>query len=272
MTVAELEAENIELDSMQEFVREPYTSIRDSYATAQSQPAQAKKSISLPFASAFNPTATNSAVMNPPVSGTSQQSLSEELATLLNPPTPTPKSEELETLWPGTHASNHYDFIHVPQSKRSSVLFLSVGFVAGVITTVMCSSLFTIFSGGNNADAVSNLDPDKKIVLAEGAGKASSQGKVKSKDASTTVVTKANLTNTQEVIVPVTSTYEVKEGDTLAGIALHAYKRVSPRLLDTICKANNMRNANVLTLGQKIVLPEYRPIYIQTGSDSNVNH
>jgi nucleoid-associated protein YgaU len=135
----------------------------------------------------------------------------------------------------------------------------------------MCSSLFATFSGGNNADAVSSLDPDKKIVLAEGANRASSQGKAKSKDASTTVVTKANLTNTQEVIVPVASTYEVKEGDTLAGIALHAYKRVSPRLLDTICKANNMRNANVLTLGQKIVLPEYRPIYIQTGSDSNVN-
>jgi hypothetical protein len=32
---------------------------------------------------------------------------------------------------------------------------------------------------------------------------------------------------------------------------------VSPRLLDEICKSNNLRNANVLSLGQKLNLPEY---------------
>jgi nucleoid-associated protein YgaU len=47
-------------------------------------------------------------------------------------------------------------------------------------------------------------------------------------------------------------------GDTLAGIALKNYKKVSPRLLDQICRANNMRNANVLSLGQKLTLPEYK--------------
>jgi LysM repeat protein len=66
-------------------------------------------------------------------------------------------------------------------------------------------------------------------------------------------------TATADVIMPTTPTYEVKTGDTLAGIALIAYKRASPRLLDEICRANNMRNANVLSLGQKLVLPEYRP-------------
>jgi nucleoid-associated protein YgaU len=50
---------------------------------------------------------------------------------------------------------------------------------------------------------------------------------------------------------------QVQAGDTLAAIAMRNYKRVSPRLLDEICKANNMRNANVLSLGQKLTLPSY---------------
>ncbi|HEY9867987.1 MAG TPA: LysM domain-containing protein, partial [Candidatus Obscuribacterales bacterium] len=62
-----------------------------------------------------------------------------------------------------------------------------------------------------------------------------------------------------EVIVPAYPTYEVKSGDTLAAIAIKAYRKVSPRLLDEICRANGMRNANVLSLGQRLVLPEYRP-------------
>jgi nucleoid-associated protein YgaU len=60
-----------------------------------------------------------------------------------------------------------------------------------------------------------------------------------------------------EVVAPGSGSYQVQTGDTLAGIALKNYKRVSPRLLDEICKANNLRNANVLSLGQKLALPEY---------------
>ena len=47
-------------------------------------------------------------------------------------------------------------------------------------------------------------------------------------------------------------------GDTLAAIALREYKRVSPRLLDEICRNNGLKNANFLNLGQKINLPNYQ--------------
>jgi LysM repeat protein len=74
----------------------------------------------------------------------------------------------------------------------------------------------------------------------------------------------------EEAITPAEPTYEVQSGDTLAAIALRNYKRVSPRLLDEICLANNMKNANVLSLGQKIVLPVYHPQdRPQTQSDNN---
>ncbi len=49
--------------------------------------------------------------------------------------------------------------------------------------------------------------------------------------------------------------HEVQSGDTLAVIARRNCKHASPRLLDEICRANGMRNANVLSLGQKITLP-----------------
>jgi nucleoid-associated protein YgaU len=61
------------------------------------------------------------------------------------------------------------------------------------------------------------------------------------------------------VVVPLFASYTVKNGDTLASIALQAYKRATPRLLDEICKANGMRNANVLQLGQSLNLPAYHP-------------
>ena len=61
----------------------------------------------------------------------------------------------------------------------------------------------------------------------------------------------------QGLKLPLVATYEVQEGDTLAAIALSNYKHVSPRLLDEICKANNLTDANVLNTSQKLTLPEY---------------
>ncbi len=76
-----------------------------------------------------------------------------------------------------------------------------------------------------------------------------------SKTTSSTVTPEA-ATNTG-VRVPLVPVYDVQVGDTLAGIALSNYKHISPRLLDDICKANNLTDANVLSSGQKLTLPEY---------------
>jgi nucleoid-associated protein YgaU len=45
----------------------------------------------------------------------------------------------------------------------------------------------------------------------------------------------------------------------MAAIAIKEYGRATPRLLDSICKANNLRNANFLQLGQSLTLPDYLP-------------
>jgi nucleoid-associated protein YgaU len=147
-------------------------------------------------------------------------------------PDESPPADVLETLWPGLH---HQDFSHTIK-KRAPGFYLVIGFLAGAVIVGLftwCFTLLSSFFTHNNA-----------------AGMA--QGKTENSESITSSTDKA-------VLVPLVATYEVQEGDTLAGIALRNYKHISPRLLDAICRANNLTDANVLNLGQKITLPEYTP-------------
>jgi LysM repeat protein len=144
-----------------------------------------------------------------------------------------PETDVLETLWPGIH---HHDFTHTIK-KRTPGFFLLAGFLAGTIVVslfIWCFSLISSFFAHNNVLPV-GLSPNKP----EGAE------------------TSAPAMNGNKILVPLVSTYEVQDGDTLAAIVLRNYKHISPRLLDAICRANNLTDANVLSSGQKITLPEY---------------
>jgi hypothetical protein len=155
-----------------------------------------------------------------------------------------PKSAELEALWPGV---NHQDFLHTPRKTPS--FYLTIGFLGGAIVSLIVCWIYSSFSSGAlNAFKSS----DKKVVVAgEHGGNSHPAEHVQ-------VANRVAAGGNGELVVPAYPSYEVREGDTLAGIALQAYKRVSPRLLDEICRANDMRSAHVLNLGQKIILPEYR--------------
>jgi LysM domain len=147
-----------------------------------------------------------------------------------------PKTDELEALWPGVH----HDF---PQqtTHKSASFYISVGFAAGAVISIV--GIFGFFSVSHLVTAKANTDGNKVLVAGVPTAGIAQGG---------------TATASGDVLVPSTPSYQVQPGDTLAGIAVRNYKRVSPRLLDEICRANNMRNANVLSLGQKIVLPEYR--------------
>jgi LysM repeat protein len=150
-----------------------------------------------------------------------------------------PKSDELEALWPGVH----HDF--EPSRGRPASLYLTIGFMAGAVI-----SLVSVFGYSVVSHAVASKAPSGQQTIASNT------------DASKTPTPGGPQTVTgqdgSETLVPATNSYQVAPGDTLAGIALKNYKKVSPRLLDQICRANNMRNANVLSLGQKLTLPEYK--------------
>jgi len=148
---------------------------------------------------------------------------------------PASKGDMLETLWPGVH----HELTQQP-SKRSASFYLTVGFMAGAFI-----SLVAVWLLGTVSPMVTNVSkPSAPTVVTQNpkaiAGAPAAQ-------------------NPGDVIVPANPTYVVQSGDTLAAIALRNYKHVSPRLLDEICQANKLASANVLNLGQNIVLPTYHP-------------
>lgn len=161
---------------------------------------------------------------------------------------PLPKSEELETLWPTIQAS---EFLPANSNKRHPAVYVAAGFAGGFLS---CLVLFGLSAGisGYMSQKQDLANQNKPIVVAHGTAGAG-------QDNQQATVTARQSDPNAEIIVPLFNSYTVKDGDTLAGIALQAYKRATPRLLDEICKANGMKNANVLSLGQTINLPEYRP-------------
>ncbi len=200
--------EPLVIESMPEFVREPYSSL--------------KEPLTLPKFSSkndLNKTRAASATVDK-----------------------VDKTAELEALWPGVNN----DFLPHHINKSSPSFFLSIGFLAGAIISLAGVGIYSLLSHHNPSIQTTY----KKVVVTR-----VSPGLVNSTIAQ---VTTRNLsTGTAQVVVPIFPVYEVKSGDTLAAIALTAYKRVSPRLLDEICRANNLHSADVLNLGEKLTMPEY---------------
>ena len=164
---------------------------------------------------------------------TKPQSMVESVPTTSNEPEG-PQTDVLEALWPGVHQ----DF--AAPTKRPPSFYLTIGFMAGAVISLIGVWIYSL---------VPNLvagftKPNPNTVVAQTVTRG---GTAKPNQGS------------EEAVTPTQPTYEVQNGDTLAAIALKNYKRVSPRLLDEICLANNMKNANVLSLGQKLVLPVYHP-------------
>jgi LysM repeat protein len=146
------------------------------------------------------------------------------------------KNDMLETLWPGVH----HDFGQ--GAKRPPSFYLTLGFMAGAVI-----SLVAVWFIGSVSPMVANI------------AKPNSTAVVTQKPENLVPQAAQPTPSSPDSLMPVAPTYEVASGDTLAGIAFKNYKHCSPRLLDEICKANNMANANVLQLGQKLTLPEYHP-------------
>jgi len=162
-------------------------------------------------------------------------------------------SDVLETLWPGVH----HDFERTASTaKRGPSFYLMIGFMGGAVV-----SMLAVWGFSSVSSVVANVGHgDKQIVEAQARGGNKQQAGAPQA---------ASVSAVGDVIVPLATTYEVQSGDTLAGIALRNYKHASPRLLDEICRANGMRSANVLSLGQKITLPEYHRVTSQVASTNS---
>jgi len=149
--------------------------------------------------------------------------------------------QHIETLWPGV------DHEFVPQARKSPSFYLCIGFMAGAVI-----SIAGVFGYATISPMVAHAPSNNKHISV-----VADNFKSPTTPATATTAAMHHDAGGGEVLVPAAPQVQVQTGDTLAAIALRNYKRVSPRLLDEICKTNNLRNANVLSLGQKLNLPEY---------------
>jgi nucleoid-associated protein YgaU len=230
--VLNYDQENMEVESLPEYVRDSDVGARDAFVSISARSLAEREA---------QRTASTSEWQSQRDTGSFNRITSEVAA---------PKTDELEALWPGVHQ----DFLHSP--KRTPSFYLTLGFMAGAVISMVGVWGYSMVGG-----VVASL-PQK------GQAKVATVGAPAGTPAVAVAVPQGGDPNS--MLVPAHTSVEIQTGDTLAAIALREYKRVSPRLLDEICKANGLKNANFLSLGQKINLPNYQTSQSNTQPNAQV--
>lgn len=149
------------------------------------------------------------------------------------------KERELDMLW--------NNFKQHSKQDKSPTVYLITGFIAGAVVMLIITSLigFSMKSLNESAEDISTKVPDTKIedtaitfIPAD-------------KDATGATAPKTKVatgTNQGEV-------YTVQEGDTLESIIIRFYGSYSVKYEEAIKEANNMKNPNALSIGQKLRIP-----------------
>lgn len=171
------------------------------------------------------------------------------------------KEKELDLLWK--------DF-RIPKGERSPIVYLGLGFVAGVVTTLALSAVISMSSGnlgsGDNVSseiegqnsasvsetvdvsATSSSETVSEETAAESSGNAKKFGLFGASKSN-------NETSSQTSSSQSYREYIVQDGDTMEKIAKSFYGTYSPEKVNAIVKANNMKDANRLSIGQKLNIP-----------------
>jgi LysM repeat protein len=236
-SVLNYEQDKLELESLPEYVRESEASSRDAFVSISTKSlAEREAQRTLAGAGAYA-TTSNGTNSDFPYQRDSQRDTGG--FNRVTAEVEAPKPDELEALWPGVHQ----DFLHSP--KRTPSFYLMLGFMGGAFVSMIA---VWCFSG-----VAQLVHGSGKVQTASAGG----QGQV-AQQVAPPVATVPQGSDPGAVLVPAHPTVVIQTGDTLAAVALREYKRVSPRLLDEICRNNGLKNANFLNLGQKISLPNYQ--------------
>jgi nucleoid-associated protein YgaU len=163
------------------------------------------------------------------------------------PPALQAQNKELDVLW-----SSSQNRTSLLREETNPAFVLGAGFLAGVVLTTL--AFWLVFSPASNPFQGSAKTSTPKVV---------SQQQTVEPDAvpvdSPTTPVNASTTPATPVDpnAPVAkgTVYKVKSGDNLGSIALNVYGDSSPAMLDRILKANNLANANKLSLNQELIIP-----------------
>ncbi len=142
------------------------------------------------------------------------------------------KSRELDLLWGGAQKGmQKVRNVAKLSSQRSPIVYLSMGFVAGVLFMSLITLMVSVFSMSTR---------DKEL-----APKAS---KVEVISETTAAASEAAPTTAEQK-------YIVKQGDTLNGIAYRFYGKYSEEKINEIQRVNNIKNPAALSIGQELIIP-----------------
>lgn len=150
------------------------------------------------------------------------------------------KEKELDLLWK--------DF-KMPKGERSPIVYLGIGFVAGIIATLLVSAFIRMSSG--------NFHPNFKLNIKMPAVSAPAEktGEVNQEDKLNFLPSSENTEDNASAAVTANEEYTVQSGDTMESIARRFYGSYSPDKINMIMKANNMTDPNKLAIGQKLIIP-----------------
>ena len=171
------------------------------------------------------------------------------------------KEKELDLLWK--------DF-KMPKGERSPIVYLGMGFVSGIIATLLVSAFIGVSSGNfhpkfgfkkatvatevtvpeeNTTNETVNEETTNKTVQEETEQKTSKKFGIFG-----TAKTNTETSET-ETVAQNSKEYEVQSGDTMEKIVRNFYGSYSEDAVNSVLKANNMTDPNKLSIGQKLIIP-----------------
>lgn len=136
------------------------------------------------------------------------------------------REKELDVLWQNFKLSQ--------KSEKSPSVYLATGFIAGIAATVITGAIIGLSSNG--------------IISAHNL---SSAHKANVKQESLNFVPAAE----QAAAAVTEEVYTVQSGDTMESILTRFYGGYTQERAWKVMNANNMKNPNKLSIGQKLVIP-----------------
>lgn len=143
------------------------------------------------------------------------------------------KEKELDLLWQN---------FKMPRGERSPIVYLGIGFGAGIITTLIVSAAIGFSTG--------EFQPKFNFKMpAISAPAIKKPAKINFLPANNSENAEAN---TEQIA---NEEYTVQSGDTMESISRRFYGSYSPEKINKIMQANGMTNPNKLAIGQKLIIP-----------------
>ena len=177
------------------------------------------------------------------------------------------KSKEIDLLW--------QTFKSAQFSTKSPAMHWVGGFILGVITTLVITSLLGMFAANSNNTSLQNKFPlmgSKTEVQkieddVEEAATLINDQNIPTDEIDVPVVSDEKVTNNKktekisknentQAKAPIkTKKYIIKDGDTVEAIIIRNYGSYTPERAEAIMKANNLKNLDRISIDQELLLP-----------------